>query len=258
MMIQTPLLVTSFFDIGRGEWKNRWARSTENYLFLFSRLALLKNEMVVFTNLDVDRISALRGDRPTRIVSMEPTSEYEMLFNKISHVMENDFFKSKITSDIADCPEYWDPKYVLVNIIKSFLVVRSLEILNKTEGLTSWIDFGYFREPISNVESLELSLPEDRISILGASTSVKNQNVTDMVFANQAWLYGGAIIGGPSAWLRLNDLAIRKINLLLSLGLIDDDQTIWMLACLEDPSFFNILTARHTLDLLAHRVNSED
>lgn len=43
-------IVTAFFDIGRGEWATGgFKRTPEDYLNYFKQLAVLENEMIIFT-----------------------------------------------------------------------------------------------------------------------------------------------------------------------------------------------------------------
>ena len=65
-------IVTAFFDIGRGDWTpdkglpHYLHRTTDTYVERFGNLATLENEMVIYTSADlVDKVTELRGDRPT-------------------------------------------------------------------------------------------------------------------------------------------------------------------------------------------------
>ena len=66
-------IVTAFFDIGRGEigegYPDYLRRTNDTYFEHFSRLAVLENEMVVFTSEEHrDRIMKLREGKPTKLI----------------------------------------------------------------------------------------------------------------------------------------------------------------------------------------------
>ena len=130
-------IVTAFFDIGREDWAKRpntpaWlARSTEDYFACFERMCRLENEIVVFTQSKfAERIAAARAklgfSNQTRIVCKDDLFEdHGVDLGKITRVMNMPGFLAGVTH--PHCPEYWEPRYVLINYLKSFFACEAIE-----------------------------------------------------------------------------------------------------------------------------------
>src|SRR3954465_9161592 len=130
-------IVTAFFDIGREHWATRpntpsWlARSVDDYFSCFERMCRLQNEIVVFTQSKfADRIANARAkhglsDMTTIVCKDDLFDQYGHELAKIARVMNLPGFLAGITHPY--CPEYWEPRYVLINYLKSAFACEAVE-----------------------------------------------------------------------------------------------------------------------------------
>src|ERR1700687_1942163 len=149
-------IVTAFFDIGRGGWAKRantpaWlARGTEEYFVCVGCMCRLENEIVVFTQSKfADRIAVARAklgfSNQSRIVCKDGLfEEHAADLDKITRVMNMPGFLVDITH--PHCPEYWEPRYVLINYLKSFFACEAIERGLAAREFLAWVDFGYCRD----------------------------------------------------------------------------------------------------------------
>ena len=105
-------IVTAFFDIGRGEigegYPDYLRRTNDTYFEHFSRLAVLENEMVVFTSEEHrDRIDALREGKPTKIIVIELKKKFRRQIKAIEKVQKSEKFRSRVNKDMLINIEYW-------------------------------------------------------------------------------------------------------------------------------------------------------
>ncbi|MBV8473431.1 MAG: hypothetical protein JO107_03315, partial [Hyphomicrobiales bacterium] len=150
-------IVTAFFDIGRGDWRDgadpgaRFRRSVDDYFAMFARLAKLKNQMIVFTEprlaaraLELRRANGLE-DR-TIVVALADLFDCDLVAPVQAAVERrmSDLFRHWVTK--PESPEYREPRYVLVNALKSAFVATALNLGLVEAPQVAWIDFGYCRD----------------------------------------------------------------------------------------------------------------
>ena len=249
-------IVTAFFDLGRGslpkEVKGRVLphhqhRTTDTYFEYFKKQAKLQNDMVVYTTKDcAEKVHAIResfglGDR-TKIVIMESYLPDEMRVYKgmIEKIQASPEYYEKVTN--PQLIEYWHSDYVLVNIFKAFYVTHAINSgLVKTD-LTAWIDFGYCRTdttvPPSNKWSYDFDV--NKMHLFNIRTIEPQRPIDSIIYTGDVYIMGCHIVGGTKCWERFRDLIIGNLNKLLEHNLIDDDQTLLLMAYLISPSEFEL------------------
>jgi protein YibB len=241
-------IVTAFFDIGRGDWGNRsntpqWlSRSTEEYFSCFERMCRLENELIVFTESKfAERVTAARAKLgfagQTKVVCKDDLfAEYGEPFGKIDAVMKRPGFLSGVTH--PHCPEYWEPRYVLINYLKSFFACEAIDAGLVRSAFLAWVDFAYCRDDSVLPHSLKWDYPfSDKIHLFNIAP-LDSQNLVSTIKTNKVYFTGGAIVAPQNGWPELKRLMQSAFNMLLSYDLMDDDQTLLLMSYRNAPQFF--------------------
>ena len=240
-------IVTAFFDIGRGDWSpdkglpHYLQRTTQTYLERFGHMAKLEDDMVVYTSKDMaDEVRRLRQDKPTQILIVDFKNSFQNLREEINKVQKNFSYQSKINPSQVKNPEYWNADYVLVNLLKSSFVNRSLDVI-KTD-LVAWLDFGYCRdESVRNgVKRWRYPFDKDKIHFFNLKDWKEGTFIEEVISNNDVHITGPCIVAGRTMWPVLEKLVHHNVNELLSNNLIDDDQTLLLMSYLQAPNHFEL------------------
>jgi hypothetical protein len=241
-------IVTAFFDIGRGQWLEKRPlpeylhRTTDTYFDRFAHLAKLENDMTIFTSEELAPAArALRGNRPTSIVTIDFHSCFCKLRNKIATIQNDPEYKSKISPQQIHNPEYWNPDYVLVNALKSKFACTAIDMEATQNELVAWLDFGYCRDErtLNGVKTWSYPFNPEKIHLF----TVQDYDGTDhlsIIANNLVYVTGPCIVAGKRLWKELDRLFFHNMNELMANNLIDDDQSILLKSWLTQPDLFEI------------------
>ncbi len=250
-------IVTAFFDLGRGDWQGYISghplphylkRSTEHYFSCFERLLKLDNDIVVVTSSDlIEKFKPYLEKKPNlTILDFEDWRKdlHPDIRKKVEAVHKDLSFMKMVQQPYN--PEYWSADYIMVNFLKSYFVNYAMEMgIVKTE-LVSWIDFGYCREDSTvptNTWSYDFN-PE-LIHFFSVKNNVPTRiDLKDIIATNNVFIQGCHIVASKKNWYKLLTEVHFYMNQLLSLDLVDDDQTILLMAYVMHPEWYEI----HYLD----------
>lgn len=242
-------IVTAFFDIGRGDWTpdkglpHYLHRTTDTYVERFGNLATLENEMVIYTSADlVDKVTELRGDRPTKVCTVDYHNSFTEAREKISAVQKSESYQSRIAPHQKRNPEYWSADYVLVNALKATFISKAIDAGYCNNDLVAWVDFGYCREmsTLYGVNHWYSDLDKDKIHLFKLKDYVEGTYIDQIIFNNDVHMVGGAIIAGKDGWKKLEYLVHHSLTNLLENNLIDDDQTLLLMSYLSAKDSFEL------------------
>ena len=248
-MSDTVTIVTAFMDIGRSEWegvKNNQLipgyikRDTDTYFERFERLAKLKNPIVVFAHSkDFERLQAIRED--LHLIAIDTVFEdHKHLIDKIDAVQNDPTFIKFV--DNPSAPEYWSPEYVAINLMKSFFVTYAVEQKLAESETYAWIDFGYVREDTFCPPGLEWKYDtEGKINLFAIDPHTHSMPIFDIVRTGKVFIQGCHVVAPKNDWIILKDLVAANLTKLFDVGLIDDDQTLLLMAYRSMPSKFKIV-----------------
>jgi len=242
-------IVTAFFDIGRGEWtpdKNLphyLQRTTETYLERFGHMAKLENEIIVFTSADmVDKIKALREDRPTSIITMDFKNSFKKIREIVTEIQQNPEYQAKINPMQVRNPEYWNADYVVVNLMKASFVVEAIRIGVIDNDLVAWLDFGYCRDQVTLNDVTTWSYPFDKekIHFFNIKDWKEGTIIQDVIANNDVHITGPCIVADKKMWPTLQALVAHSMDELIKNQLVDDDQTLLLMSYLLKPELFEL------------------
>jgi len=248
-------IVTAFFDIGRGDWGSRpgippWLpRSVESYFECFERMCRLENEIVVFTEEKFkNRVLSLRAkyghSERTHVFCPDIFSEHRKEPDDIARVMSHPSFLDGVVTPYA--PEYWEPRYVLINYLKSTFALRAIESGVFKADRVAWTDFAYCREDSCLPRGLCWDYPFSEKVHLFNLAPIHPVNLVEVIKTNTVYFQGGIIVASPDKWPRLRRLMRMSFDFLIANNLIDDDQTLLLMSYWGEPALFET----HALDAL--------
>jgi protein YibB len=240
-------IITAFYDIGRSNWGSRpgvprWlSRSVEDYFFCFERLCRLDNELIVFTEEKFrDRILSMRAQyrkqSKTRVFCRNIFADHKDDLDKISAVMSRPDFLEGVK--MPYCPEYWEPRYVLVNYLKSFFACEVIENGDVASDLVAWLDFGYCRSRFILPWAMSWDFPfSDKIHLFNI-LPLDTEDIVTIIKSNTVYIQGCHIVATRQKWPELKWLMRRSFDQLISQNLIDDDQTLLLMSYRASPELF--------------------
>ena len=253
-MSDTVTIVTAFMDIGRSEWEGvrnnqlipgYIKRDTDTYFERFERLTKLKNPIVVFAHSkDFERLQAIRDD--LHLVAIDTVFEdHKHLINKINAVQNDSTFIKFI--DNPSAPEYWSSQYVAINLMKSFFVNYAVEQKLAESETYAWIDFGYVRDDTFCPPGLEWRFNTNgKINLFAIETVDMSRPIFDIVKTGDVYIQGCHIVAPKKEWAVLKELVVNNLTKLFSVGLIDDDQTLLLMAYRTMPEKFILNKVEHS------------
>lgn len=241
-----PTIITSFFDIGRGDWSGPayMKRTTDHYFESFEALLNLDNDIVVFTSLDLQERFFPYCDKKSNLTVIGyldwRKDIWPEFFEPIKKVQADPEYQKMITTPWN--PEYWSVDYVMVNMMKSYFVNYAIESGLVETDLAAWIDFGYAKyDNCVPTKSWRYNFNPDKIHFFTTKKHVPtHMDVVPIVMTNDVWITGCHIVAGKQAWKELLNLVYHNLSLLLSHNLIDDDQTILYMCYCKKPELFEI------------------
>lgn len=256
-------IVTAFKSLNRHMWfgeKNGMQippfiqRSNETYLERFERLCNLENDIYVFMDDDlIPEIEKIDKENLYIIPIDEYLNQYDHLQRRISDIQSDPVFLSIIKN--PQMPEYWNSGYVLINYLKSFFVSTianhkfNVDLIDKNfdvgdEDILAWIDFGYAREDIDAPKNGLFEFDtNNKINLFSdgrTENELKKSNVLKNIMTGDVMIQGCHIIADSCDWKTLEILMKHSIESLIQCNLIDDDQTMLLMAYNMIPNSFII------------------
>lgn len=240
-------IVTAFFDIGRGTWTpdkgfpHYIERTTDTYFERFGNMAKLENEMVVYTTEDLkQRVLDLRGDRKTTVVTLDFKNSFNALRHKIQTVQNLPEFQARINPSQVKSPEYWNANYVLVNLLKSSMVHKAITDGLINTDMVAWIDFGYCRTPedAGKFPKWSYNFDQEKIHFFNLKLFSQGNTIEETIFNNHVYVTGPHFVAHKKNWPKLDTMIQYHTDMLLLNNLIDDDQTLMLMASLGNPDLF--------------------
>jgi protein YibB len=241
-------IVTAFFDIGRGDWTpekglpHYLQRSTDTYVERFGHLATLNNELIIFTSEElVDKIKekCVNRSSPTHILAIDFKNSFGDQRELITKIQKDPNFIKMINPYQVKNPEYWCADYVLVNYLKSYFVEYAISQGVATQDLVAWMDFGYCRDvsTLNGKEEWSFNFEENKIHFFDYK-DYNGQPIQNIIANNDVHILGAKVVAGKNMWPKLRELISGAFKNLTDANLIDDDQTMMLLASLYQPEIF--------------------
>ncbi len=266
-------IVTAFFDIGRGNWKpsvqkfgaplpHYLERSNSVYIERFSHLCKLENKIIVYTSAEIapelEAIKTSTGKENLIILPIDVFTEFSDLRSKIKTVMNDPEFPKKINPTQILNPEYWCEDYVLVTSLKAHFVNRAINSNLIDTELASFVDFGYCRnsKDAGQYSKWTYDFNPDKVHFFickEPNFADPNACVGDAVINNSVYIIGACVVAEKSKWTLLEASMRQNLEHLMSVGLVDDDQGLWLMCCLQSPQYSELRMVDYWDSMVAFR-----
>jgi protein YibB len=248
-------IVTAFYDIGRGDWSTNTEknggplphylqRSVDKYIDHFTRMCEIDTEIIVYTSPDIaPRLAAISPN--VKVVEYDYFNIHKELRDKIEAIQTSPEFVKKINPYQVRNPEYWSKDYVGVTSLKAFYVSDAFERGLITNEFAAWVDFGYCRDedhiPTNKTWEYDFAPglmhyfnyrdPEPRQARQQVSMAVQN---------NIVFIIGGVFVAQKEQWQVLATDMKEALEHLISIGLVDDDQGLLLMAYFKNPDMYEL------------------
>jgi len=244
-------IVTAFFDIGRGGWTpdkglpHYLERSVDTYIERYAQMAKLDNEIVVISTQDIiDKLKVHRDTKQdkTKYIAFD-LSQFNDMREKIIKVQQNPEFQKQVHPHQRLNPEYWNPDYVLVTNLKAYFTNLAIKQNLVTNDMVAWIDFGYCRDsskiPASKI--WQYNFDETKIHMFNYKP-YDGKPIERVICENDVYILGAKVVAHKNLWTDMENLMASSFNKFQDMGLIDDDQGLWLQSYLDKPELFDLHT----------------
>jgi protein YibB len=244
-------VVTSFFDLGRGEWQvqgglaSPYQRKLDHYFQYFGHLAKLKNPMVVFVApehaqrvLDSRQAAGLVG--LTTVFTISDLFAIEKVKELVAEV------QSKLTPDFRNfvrfpkVPEFNEPRYTVNDSLKSIFVNTAIDAGAVPTQQVAWLDFGYARDEKCFDPAKPWRFDAGGKINMFHMRPMDNLPVFKALQRGYVYFQGGCKIGPVEAWPAFSEAIDLALVNLMSADLVDDEQTLLLMAYRANPSAYRV------------------
>lgn len=241
-----PIIVTAFWDVGRGN-NCSIPRSNERYYKEFEAWARIKNRMIIFTDAkSEEHIRKIRKNYgleevTTIIVTPDIYAIQNDIYIKMKKIEKIDSVSFKFYKDAmsnrADFDYAWFMKY--------WCLSEAAKMVDKN-GLLAWMDFGFnhLNSCFDQMEQFDFLWNCNDIDLnkihLYSLCDVNNINLIDtLIFQNDTIMGVFHLVPaqlGESLW----QMVKKAMETLITMGCIDDDQMLLLIAYKNNPDMFEI------------------
>lgn len=238
--------VTAFYDIGRGQWGDKYARSTETYFERFLLLLNMNLPLVVFIDdrylsRTIELIRAVEQSRSGELLQIElvPMND-QFLADHIQSwgyvPIESEIMSSESYITMAarrnekGTPETLYPQYTCINHAKVDFISYYIDTYASSSlSHIGWVDFGYFTEKFEVVPfklSKEL-LFNDHVNFIAHGDILEEESDPSHVFTNvPIKIHGAFWFGSITAVQRYKNVYHQCVLEMHDKRIADDDQTV--------------------------------
>lgn len=248
-------IVTAFYDIGRGDWSTNTQknggplphylqRSVDKYIDHFTRMCEIDTEIIVYTSPDIaPRLAAISPN--VKVVEYDYFNIHKELRDKIESIQTSPEFVKKINPYQVRNPEYWSKDYVGVTSLKAFYVSDAFERGLITNEFAAWVDFGYCRDDdhIPTNKTWEYDFTPGLMHYFNyrdPELRQARQQVSMAVQNNIVFIIGGVFVAQKEQWQVLAIDMKEALEHLISIGLVDDDQGLLLMAYFKNPDMYEL------------------
>jgi protein YibB len=246
--------ITSFIDIGRGEWSTNYSRSNEKYINNFIEFySNIYIDLILFCNeFTKNKINKRLDDSfktkiNFQIIEKSDLSYFNMIDSIRSSQNSNRMIEYK-RRDPSNPPEYSNAEYVAMMFAKSELIKISLERGLINSDNVAWIDFGIGHGQVDYINSIKnkklISPNSDKIILFNRQNIEPSadpffySNISDNVL-----VCGGFYIIPKKLIRHFCDEFKRIVDDFINLEIIDDDQTILSIFAASNKENCNIINS---------------
>lgn len=252
------VLISSFYDIGRGSWDSHYKRSSDVYLQAARHYLDYEYEMIIFIDERYfTKFYDMYVESPFQNKTLISINEEWLEKNsfiwrqraRIKEVMESDSYK-ELTGVRIDgkFPENVAPDYNAITCAKIDFIVYAINnfLTHRQDIHICWSDFGYFNSVFRNdVSKFPTSVLDskkiirDRLMFTVRSRIEETDKDMKLTLQNAREVFATSMFCGSRGLMRhFQKLCYMTMNEMLENGVADDDQHLYMRVCILYPELF--------------------
>lgn len=238
-------IVTAFFPLNREGWKG-FERSSLKYIEYFKFWGKLKNDMIIYTTKEykgeIEKFRSEVSANNTKLVIIDDYTQIDTeLYSHIKNALEN-----KLIIDFRlqpNNPESWNADYNYIMCLKSWCIQDAVK-KQYAKGMIAWVDFGfnhngeYYINENEFITEWKCNLSE-KIHIF-AINDLDDLPIYEITRRMHCYIQGNIIIAPDFLWEEFWNLIKKNAIALAKCGLVDDDQTIILMAYREKKELFEL------------------
>lgn len=241
-----PVIVTAFWDVGRGG-DCKIPRTNDRYFREFEQWARIKNKLIVFTDTDkVEIIKSIRSkynlQNNTVIIPIDNIFEIEHdIYTKMLEIEKGDNFTYKRIPDAMSCRANFDYAWFMI-----YWCIAEAGKYCADETMLAWFDFGFnhLDHCYTNMEEFDFMWDctennMDKVHLY-SMMDISNVSMWDCIqFQFDTIMSPFQLIPARLAtqmWSYVKD----AMKALLTIGVIDDDQMLLLIAAKNHPELFEV------------------
>ena len=239
-------LVTAFFPIQRENWEG-FERDDSKYFKYFEFWARIQNDLIIYTTPEyANKALEIRkkfGRNNTKVIEIKDIEKLdEELFNSIYKASKHEL--SKLFHVNCNFPESWNHYYNYVMMLKEWCIYDAIK-KDLVSNAIAWIDFGFNHggEYYINENDfdclLESNFSKDKIHVFTVN-ELDFLPIFETVRRMDTFIQGNFFIANKDLWGKLWKIMRENMMALNKVGLIDDDQTILLMAYYQEPELFEL------------------
>lgn len=245
--LMEPIIVTAFWDVGRGE-NCAIPRSNKKYYEEFKLWARIRNYMIIYTDnrsekviLDIRKKYGLE-DKTKVIVCPDIFDIEHEIYEKMQKIEKQKVtckFSVNAMSNRANFDYAWFMKYWCINDAANYI---------PHESIIAWMDFGFNHVNVcySNMDEFDFvwdcNVATDKIHIFTLKDihEFDDKSLLDTIIFQQDIVMGVFHIVPVKLAGELWRLIKNAMNALLAIKCLDDDQMLLLIAYYSRPDLFNV------------------
>ncbi|GFR60955.1 protein htrl [Elysia marginata] len=245
-------VVTALLDIGRGDWDNQ-QRKYSTYLLYMQRMLRLDVNMVVFVEPKgrpfIDWMRRGREAR-TRVVEIGVKDlPYYSYRDKFADIMASEQYRQNNELYSTSKAEAIIPEYDILQLSKFYFMDRAVRENPFNTSYYIWLDAGYAHGKDVHPED-GVWVPKNLFDHAHQLTFIERKPGALHYKPQRARLHkisiniiaGLFFAGGGEVIQEVYKLQQKQVDNWLEKGIVDDDQTMYMLLYYQAPALFNLVS----------------
>lgn len=251
--------ITSYYDIGRDKWNNKFSRTFEDYIESFEPFIDLFNsdvcqddEMIIFIDEKYyselnNLIKSKKIDVNITLIILNENTMNELpmwkTLDREQEIMTQLSFRQLLFNRII-YPEHNYPKYTLINHCKIDLVCRAIELNISKNDIYAWVDFGFFGDrnniPDRLLDITKFNLNKINYTLINPIIEVIQKDIHfNLKYAPEV-IGGFFFLGSKTKLLEYQQIYHNMLDYFQNtLSICDDDQHLVLQCYFKNPDIFS-------------------
>lgn len=263
ILCDTPkkvVIVTAFYDIGRGDWPNIYQRSAQKYLNSFKNYLNLEYEMFIFLD---ERYMAVFNDTkyekktfiPINMDWLKANTKSWSQTDRVRDIMASKIYTDTLKNRIeSGHPENISPEYNIINHSKIDFINYLIENnFFQPETFICWSDFGYHNSILQNNPNNYPTcvLDPNKFDLNNLNFCLRNTIVPEdsdplETLKNAREVFTGSFFAGPiNKMVQLYNLYHKCLDELYDMGISDDDQHVYLRCWFNNAKIFTLYVSQN-------------